>query len=112
SMASFWNVGPRWSMVGRSMARRTRSGTLVGPGIWRKWRPLLGGIEPLFQVTDTAFILVTIRYAYDFRIMNSLLNKVNGQRDRQNSSLRSRSAPCHREPGFIILLRHGGGLRL
>src|SRR3954470_12624458 len=21
------------------MARRTRSGTLVGPGIWRKWRP-------------------------------------------------------------------------
>ena len=33
------NPGPRWSMVGRSMARRIRSGTLVGPGIWRKWRP-------------------------------------------------------------------------
>src|SRR3954463_6855998 len=26
-------------MVGKSMARRTRSGTLVGPGICRKWRP-------------------------------------------------------------------------
>ena len=33
------NSGPRWSMVGRSMARRIRSGTLVGPGICRKCRP-------------------------------------------------------------------------
>ena len=32
--------GPRWSIVGASIARRTRSGTLVGPGICRKWRPL------------------------------------------------------------------------
>src|SRR5262245_15857065 len=29
-------------MVGCAMARRTRSGTLVGPGIWRKCRPLMG----------------------------------------------------------------------
>ena len=34
------NSGPRWSMTARSMARRTRSGTLVGPGSWRKCRPL------------------------------------------------------------------------
>ncbi len=34
------NPGPRWSIVGRSIARRIRSGTLVGPGICRKWRPL------------------------------------------------------------------------
>ncbi len=34
------NSGPRWSIVGRSMARRMRSGTFDGPGIWRKWRPL------------------------------------------------------------------------
>jgi hypothetical protein len=27
-------------MVGRSIALRTRSGTFVGPGICRKWRPL------------------------------------------------------------------------
>src|SRR5258706_15522689 len=33
------NSGPRWSIVGRSMARSTRSGTFVGPGICRKWRP-------------------------------------------------------------------------
>src|SRR5688572_11250544 len=39
SFASTWNSGPRWSIVGRSMARSTRSGTLVGPGICRKWRP-------------------------------------------------------------------------
>src|ERR671924_2233758 len=34
------NSGPRWSMVGISMARRTRSGTLVGPGICRKCLPV------------------------------------------------------------------------
>src|SRR5215467_11004276 len=34
------NSGPRWSMVGMSMARSTRSGTLVGPGICRKCLPL------------------------------------------------------------------------
>ncbi len=33
------NSGPRWSIVGWSIARRMRSGTLVGPGICRKWRP-------------------------------------------------------------------------
>ena len=33
------NSGPRWSIVGRSIARRIRSGTLVGPGICRKCRP-------------------------------------------------------------------------
>src|SRR5262245_54998203 len=35
-------------MVGRLNARSTRSGTLVGPGIWRKWRPLLNDITPPF----------------------------------------------------------------
>src|SRR6185436_2806779 len=35
------NSGPRWSIVGKSIARKTRSGTLVGPGICRKWRPAL-----------------------------------------------------------------------
>src|SRR4051812_12763910 len=37
--AIFANSGPRWSMIGVSMARRMRSGTGVGPGICRKWRP-------------------------------------------------------------------------
>src|SRR6266853_1937566 len=36
---SLANSGPRWSMIGVSMARRMRSGSGVGPGIWRKWRP-------------------------------------------------------------------------
>src|SRR3982751_4624209 len=39
SLPRTWKSGPRWSMVGRSIARRMRSGTLVGPGICRKWRP-------------------------------------------------------------------------
>jgi hypothetical protein len=30
-------------MTGRSIARRTRSGTFVGPGIWRNGRPLVTG---------------------------------------------------------------------
>jgi hypothetical protein len=34
------NSGPRWSRVGMSMARSTRSGTLVGPGICRKCLPV------------------------------------------------------------------------
>ncbi|MGY2937447.1 hypothetical protein ACVWZ6_007049 [Bradyrhizobium sp. GM6.1] len=34
------NSGPRWSSVGISIARSTRSGTLVGPGIWRKCLPV------------------------------------------------------------------------
>ena len=33
------NSGPRWSITGMSIARRMRSGTGVGPGICRKWRP-------------------------------------------------------------------------
>src|SRR6266513_2918130 len=32
-------------MVGKSIARRTRSGTLVGPGICRKWRPAVRGMR-------------------------------------------------------------------
>ena len=39
-MPSTPNSGPRWSMVGRLIARRMRSGTGLGPGICRKWRPL------------------------------------------------------------------------
>ena len=34
------NSGPRWSIVGRAIAARTCRGTLVGPGIWRKCRPV------------------------------------------------------------------------
>src|SRR5687767_12887571 len=41
SRASAWNCGPRWSMVGFSIACRMSSGTLVGPGICRKCRPAL-----------------------------------------------------------------------
>ena len=36
--------GPRWSITGMSMARRMRSGTGVGPGICRKWRPARRGV--------------------------------------------------------------------
>src|ERR1700742_4022505 len=38
-LPSLPNSGPRWSITGMSIARRMRSGTGVGPGICRKWRP-------------------------------------------------------------------------
>src|SRR4029079_8541775 len=38
-LASLANSGPRWSMIGVSIARSTRSGSGVGPGICKKWRP-------------------------------------------------------------------------
>src|SRR5262249_62187167 len=37
-LASLANSGPRWSMIGVSIARRTRSGKGVGPGVERKGR--------------------------------------------------------------------------
>src|SRR5262245_62614190 len=37
--ASRANSGPRWSIMGVSIARRTRSGSGVGPGMCKKCRP-------------------------------------------------------------------------
>src|SRR5215469_8638325 len=42
SCPNWANSGPRWSIVGIAIACSTRSGTFVGPGIWRKWRPVCG----------------------------------------------------------------------
>ncbi len=38
-LPSCWNAGPRWSRICCDIALRMRSGTGVGPGICRKWRP-------------------------------------------------------------------------
>ena len=38
-LPSVWNSKPRWSRICRDMAARMRSGTGVGPGICKKWRP-------------------------------------------------------------------------
>src|SRR6267378_464216 len=54
------NCGLRWSIVGRSIARRIRSGTLVGPGIWRKCRPLL-----LFMGADGSTCAYCIQHTSD-----------------------------------------------
>src|SRR5215831_1615754 len=47
-LASLANSGPRWSMIGVSIARSTRSGSGVGPGMCRKWRPT--GREEFFDI--------------------------------------------------------------
>src|SRR5205085_6314490 len=47
-LARLANSGPRWSMIGVSIARSTRSGNGVGPGICRKWRPT--GREEFFDI--------------------------------------------------------------
>src|SRR5215467_169970 len=51
--ASLANSGPRRSMIGVSMARRTRSGSGVGPGMCRKWRP---------GVRDEFFDMISLRF--------------------------------------------------
>src|SRR6185312_16203061 len=48
-LATLANSGPRWSIIGVSMARSTRSGSGVGPGICRKWRP---GLRAEFWAID------------------------------------------------------------
>src|SRR5580692_1445838 len=53
--ASLANSGPRWSMIGVSMARRMRSGSGVGPGICRKCRP---------GVRDEFFDMIFLRFSY------------------------------------------------
>src|SRR5208283_2968895 len=49
-------MGERWSSIGTTMARKTRSGTLLGPGTNRKLRPAIRlsfcdnstpGLEPM-----------------------------------------------------------------
>src|SRR5689334_22999039 len=52
-LASLENSGPRWSMIGVSMARRIRSGSGVGPGMCRKWRP---------AVRDEFFDMISLRF--------------------------------------------------
>src|SRR5262249_12648805 len=47
-LASLANSGPRWSMIGVSIARSTRSGSGVGPGMCRKWRAT--GREGFFDI--------------------------------------------------------------
>src|SRR5512133_3928747 len=49
-LASLAKSGPRWSMIGVSIARNTRSGSAVGPGICRKWRPT--GREEFFDIAS------------------------------------------------------------
>src|SRR5438105_12408104 len=50
-LVSLANSGPRWSMIGVSIARSTRSGSGVGPGICRKWRPTVR--EEFFDISKS-----------------------------------------------------------
>src|SRR5437868_4226348 len=57
SWPSAANSGPRWSIVGIAMACNTRSGTLVGPGICKKWRPVCPAA--VFFITAGSLLLDT-----------------------------------------------------
>ena len=52
------NSGPRWSITGMSIARRMRSGTGVGPGICRKWRPAVR--EEFCDMERLRFVINTV----------------------------------------------------
>src|SRR3954454_13964263 len=79
-LPSLPNSGPRWSITGMSIARRMRSGTGVGPGICRKWRP--GVREEFCGMKEPSNREPTIRYddeADDYAIslcMTKLLEEV------------------------------------
>src|SRR5208337_1860720 len=45
------NIEERWSSIATIMARVTRSGTLVGPGTNRKWRPAIMILRVLLGYT-------------------------------------------------------------
>src|ERR671915_551096 len=72
-LASLANSGPRWSIIGVSMARSTRSGSGVGPGMCRKCRPI--GREEFFAIAVVpcaralpAGYLVGLNYECDSRV--------------------------------------------
>src|ERR1700693_2167429 len=67
--ASLENSGPRWSMIGVSMARRMRSGRGVGPGMCRACRP---------GVRDEFFDMIFLRF----------LNWQGGRKERLNRGIR------------------------
>src|SRR5215813_2919884 len=52
------NSGPRWSMIGVSMARRMRSGSGEGPGMCRKWRPM--GREEFLDICFPGGVVVEV----------------------------------------------------
>src|SRR5215831_3976336 len=68
--ASRANSGPRWSIIGVSIARRTRSGSGEGPGMCRKWRPtvreeFLAIDSPLLNGSFWGFFVVQPRRGPD-----------------------------------------------
>src|SRR6202044_2792460 len=67
ALPSAANSALRWSISGMSMARSTRSGTGVGPGICRKWRP--GRREAFCGMSALLRIALQIRTAlWKFRL--------------------------------------------
>src|SRR6185436_18341535 len=55
--------GPRWSTVGKSIARSTRSGTLVGPGICRKCRPARRVIRGILAAPSMNAPLIPVKFS-------------------------------------------------
>src|ERR1700730_18218633 len=58
-------MGERWSSMGTIMARRTRSGTLVGPGTNRKFRP---AIDDLLSVTAALGVIDMERHSHGYAL--------------------------------------------
>src|SRR5512145_2302957 len=102
SLPSSANSGPRWSMVGWSMARSTRSGTLVGPGICRKWRPVCKvapGRIPLSRVSVRRFIDSTPRLELDHDAAQRHLADVLHGVDHRRAEVRALGHRFHEQLG-------------
>ena len=96
SRPSSANSGPRWSMVGMSMARSTRSGTLVGPGICRKCLPVctVMGVLP-----GIALIVPWLREPLEYHYLAGL-------------SPARRGPSMHKKQGFALPSRTPAGKTL
>src|SRR5262244_1472346 len=95
-LASAWNSGPRWSMMGVSIARRIRSGSGDGPGICRKWRPT-GRDEFLVIVGPCGGIWVNRRSPRRIWLRRPRLAAMNSECDSQSRLLADMAEPRLRD---------------
>src|ERR1700722_5299983 len=95
SCPSAANSGPRWSIVGIAIACSTRSGTLVGPGICRKWRPVCVG---------AVFFIATGSLLLDTRVWARTAIRTRHAVLRHSREQRGAPARCRRAPTRAHLL--------
>src|ERR1043166_16925 len=99
-LPSLPNSGPRWSITGMSIARRMRSGTGVGPGICRKWRPAVR--EEFWDIVFSRAAFDILHGARDFARAPAAIKA-----GCENQSSESGATPVELESGMAAQLLPG-----